>query len=284
MQMFISALLTISLSFADYKTAGNFEIEIIKNVAYKQGDGADPVRHRLDLYLPKGKKDFPVLMFVHGGAWKFGNKDLYEALGKVYAKNGIGTVIINYRLSPQVKHPEHIRDVAKAFSWVHANIGSHGGDRDELFLCGHSAGGHLVSLLATNETYLKEEKLTTAAIKGVIAMSGVYTIVPVGALKGIFTADPAVVQSASPLSHVTGQHPPFLILYAQKDYATLDLMAEAMCKKLKDCQCDATVMKIADRDHISIITSMAKESDPTNQAIFEFLAKYGGLKLKAAPE
>src|SRR5690242_5472635 len=82
---------------------GNHEVEEFRNLAYYEGADADPVRHRLDLYVPKGRKDFPVLFFVHGGYWRSGNKNLYAPLGRVFARNGIGTVIINYRLSPQVK-------------------------------------------------------------------------------------------------------------------------------------------------------------------------------------
>src|SRR5580704_17333644 len=73
-----------------YKVAGDCEVEVIKGIAYYDGRRADPVRHKLDLYLPKGQKDFPVLVFVHGGTWKWGSKDLYAPLGKTYAKNGIG--------------------------------------------------------------------------------------------------------------------------------------------------------------------------------------------------
>ena len=264
-----------------YKVAGNFEVEVVKNVAYYEGADADATRHRLDLYLPKGQKNFPVLIFVHGGAWKSGTKDLYSPLGKLYAKNGIGTVIINYRLSPAVQHPGHIEDVARAFAWTHKNIAKHGGDPDNIFVCGHSAGGHLVSLLSTNETYLKAQGLAISNIKGTIPLSGVFIIVPNEIFKPAFGDDKVVCKSASPIEHVTGKHPPCLMLYADNDYKTLDVMAEQMCKKLNECKCDASTCKIADRTHISIIVRMGGgESDPCNQAIFEFLAKHGGLKLK----
>src|SRR5262249_4788227 len=76
-------------------TGGNHAVTEVRNVAYYDGDGADRVRHKLDLYLPKGRKDFPVLFFVHGGAWRSGSKDLYGPLGRLFARNGVGTVIIN---------------------------------------------------------------------------------------------------------------------------------------------------------------------------------------------
>src|SRR5262245_54947552 len=93
------------------KTGGNYDVASVLGLAYHEGDGADPVRHKLDLYLPKGVKDFPVLFFVHGGAWRSGTKELYGPLGRVFSRNGIGTVVINYRLSPAVQHPAHVQDV-----------------------------------------------------------------------------------------------------------------------------------------------------------------------------
>jgi acetyl esterase/lipase len=258
----------------DIKTAAPFEVEIVKGIAYREVEGADPIRNQLDLYLPKAKKNFPVLLFVHGGFWKSGNKDLYAPLGQVYARNGIGTVIINYRLSPKVQHPAHVQDVASAFAWIHKNIAKHGGDPGNIFVCGHSAGGHLVSLLSTNETYLKAEDLAISDIRGTIPISGVHVLFPNAMFKPYFTDDKDVVKSASPIDHVSGKQPPFFLIYADKDFLTLDVQAEQMCKKLSDCQCEVRTMKIADRTHISIITSMANEADPANKAIFEFIAKH----------
>src|SRR5205823_5671892 len=107
------------------------------------------------------------VFFVHGGAWRNGDKSgilgVYSALGRFLVRHGLGAVIINYRLSPAVRHPAHVQDVAKAFAWTHKNIARYGGRPDQIFLCGHSAGGHLVALLATDPTYLKAEGLTPAA-------------------------------------------------------------------------------------------------------------------------
>ncbi|HKI31232.1 MAG TPA: alpha/beta hydrolase fold domain-containing protein, partial [Gemmataceae bacterium] len=163
---------------AEVKVGGNFEVKEVKDIAYYEGDDADPKKHKLDLFLPKGQKDFPVLIFVHGGAWVFGDRKMYGSLGNTFAKNGIGTVVISYRLTPQVQHPGHIEDVARAFAWTHENIGKYGGKADQIFVSGQSAGGHLTALLATNETYLKAHKLSLKDIKGAIPISGVYTIVP----------------------------------------------------------------------------------------------------------
>jgi acetyl esterase/lipase len=158
-----------------------YKVEKIKDIDYSGDPKADPHRHRLDLFLPRGVKDFPVVVLVHGGVWLIGDNrccGLYSSVGEFLASRGIGAVLPNYRLSPGVKHPEHIKDVARAFAWTRNHISEYGGRPDQLFVAGHSAGGHLVALLATDERYLKAEGLSVQDVKGVIGISGVYRIPP----------------------------------------------------------------------------------------------------------
>jgi acetyl esterase/lipase len=171
--------LSTGLARADTPPSKAWTVQVVEGVPYYKGKDADPGRHCLDLYLPEGKKDFPVLMLVHGGAWVMGDKGLFgwgSDIGRYFASQGFGVVMPSYRLSPGVRHPEHVKDVARAFAWTVQHIGCYGGNAGELFLCGHSAGGHLVCLLATNSDYLRDEGLSLSAVKGVISVSGVYRI------------------------------------------------------------------------------------------------------------
>jgi acetyl esterase/lipase len=169
--------------WADSKAmpAGEGDFEEIKDIPYASTLKFEPFRHKLDLILPSNKKGYPVVVLVHGGAWIMGDNrccGLYTAVGRFLASQGIGVVLPNYRLSPGVKHPDHIKDLAKVMSWTRENIFRFGGNPNELFLLGHSAGGHLVSLLTTDESYLNAEGMRTADVKGVISVSGVYSIPP----------------------------------------------------------------------------------------------------------
>jgi acetyl esterase/lipase len=155
------------------------EIIQIRDVPYRTGPETDPFRHRLDMFLPRNKKQFPLVVLVHGGGWDTGDNrcsGLYSSVGEFLASQGIGVVLPNYRLTPSVKHPEHIKDVASAVAWTRRHAAQYGGDALQLYLIGHSAGGHLVALLAADESYLKAEGMNTTDIKGVIAFSGVYRI------------------------------------------------------------------------------------------------------------
>ena len=285
--LLVGLLAVPSSQASEAEWAAPCAVEVIRDLAYYEGADAHPVKHKLDLYLPKGRKDFPVVLFVHGGAWRSGDKnyffDVYGQVGRMFARNGMGAVVINYRLAPQFKHPAHIEDVARAFAWTYRNIARYGGRPDQLFVCGHSAGGHLVALLATDGRYLDKEKLSPDHIRGVIGISGVYAVPSGNLFNYAFGPDDEVKRQASPISHVAGNHPPFLLLYADGDLPTLDVMAQQMADALRRCRCDVRCTVIEGRDHYSIVARLAHDDDPTTRAVLAFIAQHTEQPLTTRP-
>jgi acetyl esterase/lipase len=270
----LAGLFFVSPASAQEK-AKSFEVKRVKDLVYYDGEGMDSNKHKLDLYLPEGAKDFPVLFFVHGGAWMTGDRNsffgLYGSLAKVYVKQGIGVVVISYRLSPGVKHPEHVKDVARAFAWTYKNIAKYGGNVDQLFISGHSAGGHLVALLAADESYLRVHDLTPKAIRGVIPISGVYIIAD-GLVPNVFGREEGSGKKASPISYVKKGLPPFLILYADKDYSTCGKTpSEKFCKALDDTGTSARTLEIKESDHFKILFAACKTGTNVSTAIVDFI-------------
>jgi acetyl esterase/lipase len=262
------------------KVEPTFEVRKILDVPYYEGPDADPIKHKLDLYLPKDQKDFPVIFFVHGGAWRHGDKSsflgFYGTLASSWARHGLGVVVTNYRLSPSVSHPEHIKDVARAFAWTHTNIAKYGGRADEIFVSGHSAGGHLVALLATDESYLKAQGLTLKAIRGAIPLSGVYRIAASSHMyDAIFGEDRQVRRQASPVCHACPEAPPFLIIYADQDFVMCNKKyAEEFCAALQEHKARAKSLEIPDRNHVTLLLKAASDADPVNKAVRDFIAEH----------
>jgi acetyl esterase/lipase len=159
-----------------------YRVRQVLDVPYYRGTS----RQTLDVFAPQGaaRERFPVVVFVHGGTWMVGGKNffgIYRNVGRNLARHGVVAVMINYRLSPWVRHPEHVKDVARAYAWTVRHIDRHGGDPRRIILGGHSAGGHLAALLATDERYLKDPRLKLTvqqrkALRGVVALSGVYRV------------------------------------------------------------------------------------------------------------
>jgi acetyl esterase/lipase len=188
------------------------------------------------------------------------------------ARHGIGAVMINYRLSPQVKHPEHIKDVARAFAWTHKHIAEYGGRPDRLLVSGHSAGGHLAALLATDESWLRAEGLSLADIRGAVPISGVYSIPP-GMFTSVFGSDDQVRMAASPTNQARSGCPPFLILYADRDIPFCDLMSQKLAAALGDKGVAATAQAIEHRNHIDILAKLRFNDDPCAEALRDFVLR-----------
>jgi acetyl esterase/lipase len=233
-------------------------MKVIKNVEYYNGPGADPAFHALDLYLPEGRNSFPLVFYVHGGRWRVGDKvtSELEVLVSVLTRLGWGVASTNYRLSPSVKYPTHIKDVARAFAWVYTNATSYGIDTERIVIHGHSAGGHLVSLLALDTSYLEAEGLPANAIKGVIPTSGIYDLphwpepgqVPTGLEQG-FGTEQATLRQASPINHISSSAPPFLITFTDNDLYLLPEQALNFYSALLKNGLSARLVEIPDRYH-----------------------------------
>lgn len=199
----------------------------IGDIAY----GQDPLQ-TLDLYTVKPEfSAAPVVFFVHGGGWHTGDKTMNLEKGQNYAREGILFVNVNYRLAPKNKHPEQIEDIAKAFAWTKANAKKYGGDPERIFVMGHSAGAHLVDLLATNDKYLQEVGLTLADIKGVVSLdTASVNLLSVQGGEGVesqlvgpmitqaFGKDKKTLEEASPTLCLSKgkSYPPFLLYCGSK--------------------------------------------------------------------
>jgi len=241
-------------------------VEVHSGITYTEGPPGDAVKHKLDLYLPKDKTNFPVMIFLHGGSWRWGDRGQYPALGNRFAKAGIGVVIPSYRLMPEHPHPAQIEDVAAAFAWVYRNIAQHGGDVKRIYVVGHSAGAHLASLLALDNDYLKRYDIPPEAIRGVAAMSGLYDLSPLPVFQPVNGR-----RDGSPLHYVHSQAPAFLITFCQWDYPGLPKQARDFEAALRKAFVAAKLIYIAGQSHMSEVLNIWKDDDPLALAILDFV-------------
>ena len=237
-------------------------------------DGGHPQRQRLDVYFPAEGSAWPVLLFVHGGAWVVGDKSHIAHIGHTLAAHGMVVVIPNHRLSPDVTHPAHVEDVAAALAWTVANIENYGGDPQRIVVGGHSAGGHLTSLLTLDPEYLDAHGLSPELIRGVVNVSTVWWIDDwiTGWAVGVFPTDEAGRRAASPYYLIHEDAPPFLVLAAEHDYPELVLEAEAAIAALADENVLVEFHIILDRDHYDIVGHIGEPDDMTTAIIADWLA------------
>jgi acetyl esterase/lipase len=232
------------------------DVSITKNIAYVEGDNADP-RHMLDIYAPEGVEDFPVLMYVSGGGWTSGSKDWIAPLGMTFAARGIGVVTVDHRLAPDVTTAQQAEDLARAFEWITQHIAEYGGDPTRIVVGGHSAGGHLTSLMVMDAQYLEAVGHSLDDITGVLPMSGVLDA------GGDF----------SPLQHLQRDLPPFLLLVAEGDSSGVIAVAGRFEEELTALDVPARREIIAERDHFSIMRRIGEPEDETARLMFEWMTE-----------
>jgi arylformamidase len=172
---------------------------------------------RLDIF-PAARPEAPVLVFVHGGYWhRFSSKEFnFVAEGPVSA--GVATVVINYALCPKVTIGEIVRQSRAAVAWVYGNADSFGGERERIYLSGHSAGGHLAAMLASTD-WASDYGLPADVIKGVYPISGLFDLAPFPYtyLQPKLQLTWGEVLRNSPILRIPGEAPPLLVSYGGEE-------------------------------------------------------------------
>jgi len=249
------------------------EVAVKKDIAYAQGRPEDEPKQKLDLYIPptRASASVPVFVFMHGGAWRFGDRALYPPVGHRFAREGILTVIPSYRLAPKSPWPAQAEDTAAAFAWTVRHIAEHGGDTNRIFIGGHSAGGHLTSLLACNDRFLKPYGLSSSLIKGVVSLSGVYNLDVGDAMTSVFGRERGVRRDASPLFFVQAPAPPFFVSYCEWDYPTLPAQAKIFHAALRQAGIASELFFTPRDNHIYEMISLTQENDETAKAVIQFI-------------
>jgi acetyl esterase/lipase len=269
----------LALLVAAPAAAQEHRITVVRDVDYvPQADHADG-KDRLDVYVPEGAKNAPVIVSIHGGLLMAGDRRKEAFVGRRFAAAGYVTVVISYRLSPQASHPAHIEDAAAAFAWTRRNIARHGGDPDRILVTGHSAGAYLAMLLATDARWLAAHMLSPRDIRGVAPVSGFYWVDKPGVApdrpKSVWGTDPKVWADASPARYLRADLPPILILDTDGDEAWRQGQAADLAAALRKAgHKDVATHKVLGRTHMSVWTEMNDSpSEETSSQILRFAAR-----------
>jgi acetyl esterase/lipase len=244
-------------------------------------EGSD--QNQTSLWYPSSGADMPVMIWIHGGGWRYGDKARVQAKPPAFNNKGFVFVSINYRLHPAVDYKAQGADVAKAIRWVQDHAKEFGGSPDRIFLMGHSAGAHLAALVATDHSYLEAEGLKLSGIKGVVLLDGAAYDIPrqieLAAIprmkelyRTVFTEEVEKQQAASPVTHVAKGKgiPPFLILHVA-DRRDGKLQSESLGRKLSEAGVAAQVTPVENKTHATISGELGEPGDVPTTHIFEFL-------------
>ena len=247
-------------------------------------------RQTLDVHAPAGAKNLPVVFWIHGGGWQTGHKGLVALKPRAFNDAGLVLVSINHRFLPAVTMDEIVRDVAKAFRWVHDHVAEYGGDPSRVLVMGHSSGGQLAALLCTDERLLKAEGLSLAPIKGCVPVDAdtfdipavievaevrarAYGVpLPTNGHRQKFGNDPRKHVDFSTVTHVAAGKgiSPFLILHVAEN-ADTGAQARRLAAVLKGASIPATVVGVRETSHEQLNANLGKPGDPGSEALFAFV-------------
>jgi len=212
------------------------DMQLIRNVRY-----GPLARHRLDVWRTSTTpKDAPVIFYVHGGAWTFGDKrEQGRPMLHEFVRRGWVAVACNYRLAPRDVWPAQIEDVTRTLGWIKKYIATYGGDPSRVVVAGGSAGGHLAALLALSSedpTWRPRdvEGVNDWSVRGAIPLYGVLemtgneehwrglgrglrTLLEQRVVRKSYDEDPALYEMMSPYHRLHENAPPFLVVQGGND-------------------------------------------------------------------
>ena len=223
-------------------------------VRYAAGD-----RHELDIYAPKGQSAAPVVVFIYGGGWKAGDRQQYRFVAAALAAKGFLVVVPDYRLFPEARFPDFLRDNAEAVAWTRSNIARYGGDPSRMFLMGHSAGAYNVVMLTLDRQWLAEQGLDPDRdIAGTIGLAGPYDFLPLHdpELEDIF-APAGDLRLSQPINFARGDGPPMLLAAGTADETVLPRNTDRLATAIRQDGGSVQERLYPGVNHVKIIGAFA---------------------------
>ena len=214
-------------------------------------------RQRLDVYAPRrAAGPLPVIVFFYGGGWDSGERGRYAFAARALAAEGFVVVVPDYRLVPEVRFPDFLRDGAAAVRWTQAEAARFGGDPDRMVLSGHSAGAYNAAMLALDPRWLGEAR---RHVRGLVVLAGPYDFLPLkdGAAVEAFGQWPTP-EDTQPVHHVGEAPPPALLLHGASDTRVRPRNSRRLAAALAGAGADVRLKLYPGLGHVGILTALSR--------------------------
>ncbi|HZA96904.1 MAG TPA: alpha/beta hydrolase [Burkholderiaceae bacterium] len=223
-------------------------------------------RQGLDVYVPvetpervRPVQGWPLVVFFYGGSWKHGQRADYRFVGEALAARGIVAVIPDYRLYPEVRYPEFLKDNAAATAWSMREATRFGADPRRVFVMGHSAGGYNAAMVALDARWLGAESVAPTQLAGWIGLAGPYEFLPIEnpEVKPVFL-HPETPLESEPIRHVSASVPrTFLAAAPDDDLVNPERNTKQLASKLQKTGIPVTLQIYPNASHTTLIGAFA---------------------------
>ena len=244
------------LDWGDRQLGGNAGYK----VALADGHYGSDDQQRIEVIVPDqpAVHPRPVVIFIHGGSWAFGDPRDYRFIGRTLAREGYVVVLPGYRLGEAGKFPHMLDDGAAAVAWTRDHIAQYGGDPGQVVLMGHSAGAYNVMMLGLERQWLGRAGVPDGFVKGVIGLSGPYDFYPYtsDSTKAAFgqAPDPVLTQ---PIHFARGDAPHMLLITGDADTTVKPRNSLALAKALTDAGLPTRAVVLNGVDHGGTVMMLA---------------------------
>ncbi len=230
----------------------------------------DDAKQTYDLF-PAKRADRPTLVFIHGGYWQSLDKSDFSSLAGLYQANDINFVVVNYRLAPDVRMGDIVEDNRQAVLHLYRNAASLGIERDAIFVCGSSAGGHLTAALAGTDWTAYDAPANL--IKGACAISGLYDLEPIRLcyLNKPIQLDHGEVIDFSPIHHLPKVPLPYILSVGGDESDEFHRLQAQFQTILNDHGLDVRIARQRDGHHFDAVDRIGEAGNALSTAILDMI-------------
>lgn len=291
MKTFLAFLTLVAFLLHTSSSIGAEKPRIELDIPYAKvphSNGKDEKELKLDLAIPEGKGPFPLVVVVHGGAWRMGNKKDVRSWISLLAEQGFVAASVSYRLAPDYVFPAQIEDVKTAVRFLRSQKAKYKINPDKVGALGFSAGGHLVALLGLTDAKAGfEGKLypeESSEVQCVVDFFGPIDLTEFGKddsaqrsmlapfIGAKYSEKPELHLKASVTPYIHKKAPPFLIIHGDKDWIVPVSQSQNFAKKLKEEGVEVEYLEIRGGGHGW--DGIPQESFKSTKATLEFLTKH----------
>ena len=238
----------------------------LNRVCYLDVPYGDGLQELLDIF-PAAGPSRAVVAYIHGGYWRSRDKSDFSFLADTLCPAGFTLLVPNYTLCPAVSIEDIVRQMLKAQAWAYRNADAYGGSADRLLVAGHSAGAHLAAMMAACEWERYEADLPPELVKGALAISGIYDLMPLRrtSMNEDLRLDENAARVLSPVTYKPTRGVPIVTAVGARESTEFKRQNALLAEHWSGCRCET--LEIPDADHFTILQHLARRDGVLLQAL-----------------